>query len=139
VRKADGTRAIGTYIPAVNPDGKPNPVVASVLRGETYQGRAFVVDAWYVTKYEPIRDEHSQVVGVLYVGFKEEAAKSLRAGIMDIRIGQTGYVYVLNSQPPTRGHYVVSQGGTRDGENLWEAKDADGRPFIQEICRVATA
>ncbi len=29
VTKADGTRAIGTYIPAVEPDGKPNPVLAA--------------------------------------------------------------------------------------------------------------
>ncbi len=29
----DGKRAVGTYIPAVNPDGTPNPVVSTVLRG----------------------------------------------------------------------------------------------------------
>lgn len=34
VTKADGTRAIGTYIPAVKA-GAPNPVIESVLRGET--------------------------------------------------------------------------------------------------------
>jgi len=33
VEKTDGTRAIGTYIPAVNPDGAPNPVISTVLRG----------------------------------------------------------------------------------------------------------
>jgi DNA-binding ferritin-like protein len=30
-----GTRAIGTYIPATNPDGAPNPVLAAVLAGQT--------------------------------------------------------------------------------------------------------
>ena len=54
VLKQDGTRAIGTYIPASNPDGSPNPVVAAVARGEKYTGRAFVVDAWYVSAYEPL-------------------------------------------------------------------------------------
>ncbi len=54
VKKQDGSRAIGTYIPRTDPDGQPNPVVSTVLRGETYRGRAFVVDQWYITAYEPI-------------------------------------------------------------------------------------
>jgi hypothetical protein len=34
----DGKRALGTYIPAIGADGKPNPVVSTVLRGETSDG-----------------------------------------------------------------------------------------------------
>ena len=45
VEKLDGTRAIGTYIPAVNPNGTPNPVVASLLNRKTFLGRAYVVNA----------------------------------------------------------------------------------------------
>ena len=56
VEKLDGTRAIGTYIPHTNPDGRANPVIAAVLRGETFTGRAYVVNAWYVTAYQPIWD-----------------------------------------------------------------------------------
>lgn len=46
VEKKDGSRAIGTYIPAINPDGAPNPVVASIMNGEAYRGIAYVVNAW---------------------------------------------------------------------------------------------
>lgn len=70
VQGKDGNRAIGTYIPAQNPDGTPNPVVASLLRGETYHGNAFVVNAWYVSAYQPVRDARGQVLGALYVGVK---------------------------------------------------------------------
>ncbi|MEN6308345.1 MAG: methyl-accepting chemotaxis protein [Anaerohalosphaeraceae bacterium] len=56
---------------------------------------------------------------------------SLRKAIMDITVGQTGYVYVLDS----KGKYIISNDGKRDGENIWDAKDANGNPFIQEICR----
>ena len=52
VAAADGNRAIGTYIPAIGPDGAPTPVIASVLRGEVYRGTAFVVNDWYVAAYE---------------------------------------------------------------------------------------
>jgi len=36
-----GKRAVGTYIPATQPDGSPDPVLASVLSGSRYLGRAF--------------------------------------------------------------------------------------------------
>ncbi len=134
VKKADGTRAIGTYIPATNPDGSPNPVVSTVLRGETFRGRAYVVNAWYVTAYEPIFDDAGKVVGVLYVGVPEQSSDALRQAIMAIEVGKTGYVYVLNAKGASRGHYVISHGGQRDGEDISGATDADGRKFIQEIC-----
>jgi methyl-accepting chemotaxis protein len=135
VMKTDGNRAIGTYIPAVNPDGKPNPVVQAVLSGKTYRGRAFVVDRWYLTAYEPIRNGQGEIVGINYFGVPMDSAVALRQAIMDIQVGQTGYVYVLDS----KGNYVISKDGKRDGENIYEAKDANGVLFIQEICQKATA
>jgi len=33
--------------------------------------RAFVVDDWYITAYEPIRDIQDKIVGMLYVGMLE--------------------------------------------------------------------
>ncbi len=134
---ADGRRAVGTYIPAFNADGQANPVIREVLDGRTFRGRAFVVDAWYITAYEPIKDADGEIVGMLYVGVKEESTTTLRQAIMSVAVGKTGYVYVLNAKGPTRGHYVISQYGKRDGENIWEAKDNSGRLFIQEICRTA--
>ena len=71
IKDAEGKRAIGTYIPAVNPDGTPNPVIAAVLKGETYHGRAFVVDAWHLTAYEPIKDKEGNLIGMLYAGIKQ--------------------------------------------------------------------
>ena len=130
VLKTDGTRAIGTYIPAVNPNGTANPVIASVLAGKTYRGRAYVVNKWYLTAYEPIRDSQGSVVGINYFGVPMESATALRQSIMDIQVGQSGYVYVLD----TKGNYVISKDGKRDGENIYNAKDADGVSFIAEIC-----
>jgi len=135
VETLEGKRAIGTYIPRANSDGSSNPVVAAVLKGQTFRGRAFVVNRWYITSYEPILDQNKKVVGALYVGIPQENVPSLRKAVMDIQVGKTGYVYVLDSQ----GNYVISYQGKRDTENIWNAKDAGGNLFIQEICRKATS
>ncbi|SMP66788.1 methyl-accepting chemotaxis sensory transducer [Desulfonatronum zhilinae] len=135
VQTLDGNRAIGTYIPARNPDGTPNRVLERVLSGQRFIGRAFVVNAWYVTAYEPIMDDGGRVVGVLYVGVPEESAESLRRQIMEITVGETGYVFVVDS----KGQYIISHHGAQDGENIWEARDAGGRLFVQEMIARAKA
>ncbi len=128
VETLNGTRAIGTYIPAAGAGGR-NAVVETVLSGRTYEGRAFVVNKWYITAYEPLLDQNGRVIGMLYVGIPEESAASLREEIMNITVGKTGYVYVLDRN----GAYIISQDGLRDGENLWNIKDAGGNNFIQDI------
>lgn len=137
VLDAEGQRAIGTFIPRMKADGTPNPVVETVLRGETYRGRAFVVKEWYITAYEPILDGDKKVIGMLFVGIPQESATSLRKAILDTKVGDTGYVYVLNATGDGRGKYVISKDGKRDGENIWEMKDAEGNLFIQSICTKA--
>ena len=81
VAAADGQRGIGTYIPAVMPDGSQNGVVKSVLGGQTYRGRAYVVNAWYITAYEPLRDAKGEIIGMFYVGVKQEGLPLLREAI----------------------------------------------------------
>lgn len=135
VKKKDGTRAIGTFIPGVNPDGKPNPVIAAVMRGETYSGRAYVVNNWFISAYEPIRDAGNNIIGMLYVGIPIDSVKSLRQSILDIQVGKTGYAWALD----TKGYYVISKEGKRDGEDISAAKDHEGNLFVQEMVRKALA
>ena len=139
VRDKSGNRAVGTFLPAVNPDAAPNPVVSQVLAGKTFYGRAFVVDAWYVTAYEPLADAQGNIIGMLYVGVKQESVQSLREAILNTKVGKTGYVYVLAGSGADRGKYIVSHEGKRDGDNLWNTVDTDGKPFIQEIINSATS
>ncbi|MCX6951230.1 MAG: methyl-accepting chemotaxis protein, partial [Verrucomicrobia bacterium] len=135
VLKDDGTRAIGTFIPAKNPNGDSNPVVQTVLRGETYRGRAFVVNDWHAAAYEPIWDAgKTRVIGMLYVGIGLRTInRELCDSIAKLVVGKTGYVFVVGANGDERGKYLVSAQRKRDGENIWEAKDATGRAFIQSI------
>lgn len=127
--KKDGQRAIGTYIPGTNPDGSENPVISTIKRGETYIGRAYVVNGWYITAYKPMYDAARQLVGMLFVGIPQEGTTTLRNAIQKIKIAKTGYAYVLD----TSGNYVVSKDGKRDGENLIDLKDKNGTYFIKEL------
>jgi PAS domain S-box-containing protein len=139
VKTVEGKRAIGTFIPAVNPDGTPNRVISAILQGKTYHGRAYVVNAWYLTAYEPIKDRTGTLVGMLYVGIKQESVESLlRQAVLQTNVGKTGYVYVLGGKGGQRGRYIISQHGKRDGEDIWETRDSEGRPVIKEIINKAT-
>ena len=137
VEKLDGTRAIGTFIPDVNPDGTPNPVVQTVMRGDTFWGKAYVVNDWYITAYEPIYDEAGEIIGVLYVGVKQEAVESLRKAIMETKVGNTGYVWVIGAHGNEKGKYIISRNGERDGEDIWETTDENGNKPIQKIINIA--
>ncbi|MDD5456635.1 MAG: methyl-accepting chemotaxis protein [Candidatus Margulisbacteria bacterium] len=129
VLKKDGSRAIGTYIPVMQPDGKANPVLTKVLNGDTYTGKAFVVNDWYMTAYKPLFNSEKKVIGMLYVGVPQRDLQQIKSDVTNIKIGQTGYVFILDSN----GTYIVSKGGKRDGENILESRDANGNYFIKEM------
>lgn len=64
VRLFENVRALGTRVSA--------EVRGQVLgRGETWLDRAFVVNDWYISAYEPILDSRGDRAGMLYVGFLE--------------------------------------------------------------------
>ncbi|EME3969069.1 cache domain-containing protein [Vibrio fluvialis] len=55
-------RAIGTRV--------SNEVRDAVLnQGKEWVDKAYVYDAWYITAYQPIRDQYDNVVGMLYTGY----------------------------------------------------------------------
>ncbi len=140
VTQAGGRRAIGTYIPAAGPDGIPSPIISSVMKGGTYFGRAFTVGSWYLTAHRPLKANTGEIVGMLSVGVKiDNFVSSVRQAIIETKVGKTGYVYVLGGTGRERGRYIVSQRGERDGEDIWESRDSDGRPIIQEIVTMALA
>lgn len=132
-----GGRAIGTYIPAVDPDGAPNPVVSTVLRGETYRGRARVLDRWYLSGYEPIRDASGRVAGMLFIGLRQDSLEGIRTGVAASRIGRSGVLYALGASGNQRGRYLVAPPGHADDEDAWEARDARGQPYVQALVSAA--
>lgn len=129
-----GRRAVGTYLPAREEDGTINPVLASVLAGKPYEGLLRVMDTSVLIHCEALRDGTGEVVGMIS---SESVASNdplqIRDQITQLNLGKSGYVFVLGGRGSQRGRYIISKNGARDGESIWDAKDADGHYFIQDI------
>lgn len=72
VKNEDDSRAIGTRVS----EEVYNQVVK---KGETWIGRAYVVNDWYITAYEPIRNINNEIIGILYVGILEQKYLDIRS------------------------------------------------------------
>jgi signal transduction histidine kinase len=68
-------RAIGTRVSQQVRD-------AVLGRGTTWLDRAFVVNDWYVSGYEPLADADGRRVGMLYVGYLEQPFTLLKYGML---------------------------------------------------------
>jgi methyl-accepting chemotaxis protein len=66
VKKADGTRAVGTML------GKDSAANGPIRRGQTFLGEAKILDVLYLTIYQPIFDKAGKVVGILFAGVKKD-------------------------------------------------------------------
>ncbi|MBX9612943.1 MAG: cache domain-containing protein [Burkholderiales bacterium] len=84
VRLFQDQRAIGTRISRQVGD-------AVLGRGETFLDSAFVVNDWYVSAYEPLRNDVGERIGVLYVGYLEEPFRWIKYGML----GLVGAIFLL--------------------------------------------
>ena len=64
VKDVMGARAIGTRV-----SKEVNQAV--LIEGKPWVDRAFVVNDWYITAYEPIKSISGGIIGILYVGMLE--------------------------------------------------------------------
>ncbi|MCK6551976.1 Cache 3/Cache 2 fusion domain-containing protein [Myxococcota bacterium] len=129
----DGRRLTGTRL--TEHDG----VVTSLLEGRAVTRRIDRGNASELVRFEPISGPGGRVDGALAIGVPHAQLPALRKALASIELGKSGYVYVLRGQGPRRGEYIVSKGNARDGELIWDARDASGRAFIQSIVAKALA
>ncbi|MBI5830928.1 MAG: methyl-accepting chemotaxis protein [Armatimonadetes bacterium] len=136
VRNAKGERAIGTFIPAVK-DGQPNPLVQTVLKGTRYAGRAYVVDRWYVTAYDPLKDAGGRVIGMLYAGIPQESVASLHDAVTGTKVGASGFVTTFYAGGKTRGMFAIGGQAGADGSDALAVKDARGQSLFAPLADLA--
>src|SRR5574341_682117 len=104
VKNPNGTRAIGTRIAA--------DVYAQVMeRGRPWFGRAYVVNNWYITAYEPIVGVGNRILGILYVGVLEQKYLDIRrrtvAGFLGIMLAGAVLAMVLSTAVTRRVSHSI--------------------------------
>ncbi|MDF2467301.1 MAG: putative histidine kinase, classic [Ramlibacter sp.] len=75
VRLFKDERAVGTRVSHEVSD-------AVLRRGSTWLDRAFVVNDWYVSAYQPLVDGAGRRVGMLYVGYLEQPFRLVKYGML---------------------------------------------------------
>mgnify|MGYP000353425048 CR=1 FL=1 len=89
VRLFADRRALGTRVSSA--------VRKTVLEdGQIWLDRAFVVNDWYISAYEPIKDSYGKRVGMLYVGFLEAPFAQTKYESLLILIGAFLFVAALS-------------------------------------------
>ncbi len=85
----DGTRALGTEV--------SEEVAANTLAGgETWHDRAWAVDAWYRSAYQPLRNPDREIIGMLYVGLLETPYRDQgRRVLVSLALGVVGFLLVV--------------------------------------------
>ena len=77
VTLANGNRAIGTRV--------SEEVYNKVLENKTHwYDRAFVVNEWYLSAYDPIYDSEKKVIGILYVGVLAKQYDDLKWSLLKL-------------------------------------------------------
>lgn len=127
-----------TILAARATNGTSNPTIAAVLADGEATERVPIDTGFQLRRFVPIHDRDDQVIAMLAVEITEDIT-DLREAIVNTKVGDTGYVFVLGGHGDQRGHYIISKGGKRDGEDIWQAKDANGTLFIQTMVSETTA
>ena len=71
----DHTRAVGTRV--------SEEVQDQVLeQGRSWSDRAWVVNSWYLSGYEPLRNPNGEILGMLYVGLLEAPYTEMRSNLV---------------------------------------------------------
>ncbi|MBW2305151.1 MAG: Cache 3/Cache 2 fusion domain-containing protein, partial [Deltaproteobacteria bacterium] len=104
-----------------------SPAVQALLSGNPYRGRARISGEWYLTAYDPILGPGGSVIGAFSVGVKEQGTESLKAEIRGIRVGKTGYAYIMDSSGVLKIHPA------KEGENIIHSKDSSGFEYIRAM------
>ncbi len=112
----DGTRAIDTYIP------DSSEVIRTIEQNKNFYGRAFVVDDWYLTAYEPIKI-NGEIKAILYVGIKEKDYNYLKQQFSSRKYFSEGYPFIVDSDgtllihPKSEGENISNNNFFKQMEN----------------------
>ena len=127
LKKENGERAVGTAL------DRNHPGYAKLLAGEKYSGLANLFGKPFMTEYEPIKNSSGRIVGAMFVGVNiAKDIETLKGKLKELKLGDTGYFYVLDSMPGNNYGKLVMH-PIREGENMLNDKDSGGRAYVKDM------
>ena len=125
LKRPNGTRTLGTFL------GKKSPAYKKILNKEKYFGTAHLFGSDYMAVYNPII-KNGEVIGILYIGFNyTNSYNKLVKRLKSIKIGDTGYIYILSTKPKTKGDLILHP--SLEGKNLIKIAQEKGNDFTKEM------
>lgn len=118
-----GERAVGTLV-------SDEVREAVLVRGERWRDRAYVVNDWYISAYEPIRNPRGEIVGIFYVGLLEKAFTSIRDRVILSFFGlaSAGFVLIIAIT-----YYEIRKITRPIGEMVASTRNIAAGRFDQEV------
>lgn len=127
VKKEDGQRALGTIL------DHASPAYAALSAGQSFTGVTILFSRPFMTRYDPIKDAQGKLIGAFFVGVDfYQQSKAIRDQIQAMKVGKTGYFFVLNAREG-KDYGVALVHPAKEGSNLLDSKDANGREFVREM------
>ena len=118
VRLFQDQRAIGTRVSQTVRD--------TVLGlGQTWLDRAFVVNDWYVSAYQPLLSAQQERIGMLYVGYLETPFRHVKYGLLALVLGLFGAAMVLAGWASLRWARSIFQPVERMNQTMQRVQDGD--------------
>lgn len=122
ILKQDRTRAVGTLLE------KKHPAYRLLLEGKSFFGKTKLFGKDYMTFYEPVI-ENGTYTGVRFIGIDiTKDMEDLKQKIRKIKIGETGYSYVVDSSEEEKGTLIVHP--AKEGANVLNSRGSDGTDFV---------
>lgn len=116
ILNTEKVKAINTYIPiATN-------VVNALNAGSTYTGRAFVVNDWYLTVYQPLKI-NNQIIGAIFIGIPEKDIKNIEDIINEKIYYKTGFSQIINND----GNSIIKSNNTIDKNIVKQFNSEQGK------------
>lgn len=97
VLNSEGERAVGEFL------DWNSPVVKAIEKGQSYQGRAWVVNKYYVTNYQPIKI-NGEIKGILYVGNTEINYDAISHYFGTKKYFGSGYPFIVDTNGIITAH-----------------------------------
>ena len=127
LKKEDGGRAVGTALE------RSHPAYKGLLKGEAFTGKVTLFHKDYMTRYVPVKDGQGRVIAVLFIGLDfTDSLKALKEHIRIASIGKSGYFYALEAREG-KDQGLLQIHPFREGTNVSDVKDVDGREFVREM------